>query len=213
MKNLVKIKDHKFILSPLKTIFWENKNTLLISDLHLGKAEHFINNFIPVPYNVDFDLQRFEASINEFNTQRVIILGDLFHAHSRVDKLIFAKFLNRINKNVVLVLGNHDILSKEIYKEVGITKTVEHLNEDMFTFTHKPTDSLNKGKYNFHGHLHPGIKLKGRGALYTKIACFVFGENSACLPAFGGLTGKHIINVNDSMQVYAVAEDFVRKVT
>lgn len=207
---LINIKEHSFYLSTCKTIYWENKKTLLISDLHLGKAEHFINNFIPLPYNIEKDLNRFRDAVNEFNVSRILILGDLFHAKTTVDKELFKQFLLSLNKKVTLILGNHDILDVNTYKELGINKVYKSLTEDMFLFTHKPVES---DLINIHGHIHPGIILRGIANQKLKLPCFYFTEKYLCLPAFGGLTGKHTIIPSKNTKVYIVTDKLVKKVS
>ena len=47
----IEILDEQFDLYPQKAIFWRTQHTLLLSDLHLGKINHFRKAGIPVPAN------------------------------------------------------------------------------------------------------------------------------------------------------------------
>ena len=47
--SLIKINNHNFVLHPTGAIFWEEKKTLFLADIHLGKVAHFRKNGIAVP--------------------------------------------------------------------------------------------------------------------------------------------------------------------
>lgn len=197
MKNpSIKIKEHQFTLSPRKTIYWQNKGTLLISDLHLGKGVNAELNFLE-------KLTELEQAIKEFNINRIIILGDLFDAKSTVETSPLESLLKSLRKEIILVSGNHDVLPEQTYKDLGITKIVDELREDMFIFTHKP---IKTEKLNIHGHLHPGVKNNDK----SKFACFYVDDNFFCVPAFGGQTGKHSVAVERKSQVYIITDDYVK---
>ena len=52
MKELVtihKVCHQRLELLPEKAVFWVEKQTLIIGDLHFGKAGHFRKSGIPVP--------------------------------------------------------------------------------------------------------------------------------------------------------------------
>lgn len=115
-----------------------------------------------------------------------------------------------LNKKVILILGNHDILDIDTYKELGINKVYKSLTEDMFLFTHKPFES---DLINIHRHIHPGIILRGIANQKLKLPCFYFTDKYFCLPAFGGLTGKHTIIPSKNTKVYIVIDKLVKKVS
>ena len=47
--NSIEINNHNFILHPSGAIFWLEKKTLFLADVHLGKVAHFRKNGIAVP--------------------------------------------------------------------------------------------------------------------------------------------------------------------
>ena len=47
--NSIEIYNHNFILHPSGAIFWLEKKTLFLADVHLGKVAHFRKNGIAVP--------------------------------------------------------------------------------------------------------------------------------------------------------------------
>jgi metallophosphoesterase superfamily enzyme len=66
--------------------------------------------------------------------------------------------------------------------------------------------------YNFAGHIHPGVSLRGKGRQALTLPCFYFGTNQAYLPAFGKFTGLARITPCKDDRVYVVAEDKVMPV-
>ena len=45
----IEIKNNRFTLHPSGGVYWIDKKTLLLADIHLGKVAHFRKNGIPVP--------------------------------------------------------------------------------------------------------------------------------------------------------------------
>lgn len=145
--------------------------------------------------------------MQEFEFNKLIILGDLFDASANIkEKQIFSDFLKTLDINIVLVLGNHDRLSEEEYKGYGIKTVKGSLKMDMFYLTHKPTDSNN---INIHGHIHPGY-YKRSLLVRNKLPCFVIEDNSICLPAFGGATGKNSFVPLTQRKVYVIKNNSVK---
>ena len=70
-------------------------------------------------------------------------------------------------------------------------------------------DARHPGDYNFSGHIHPGIKLKGIGKQFLKLPAFFQKKNQLILPAFGEFTGNYIMNPEDDDVVFAVTPDEV----
>lgn len=201
LRNIfLEIKDHKFRLSSNKTLFWENKSFLLLSDIHIGGKSSKITEEL---------VTDFKAAVNEFQSKKIIILGDLFDANCLAsEREIFKVFLKDLKANITLVLGNHDKLSVDEYYSCGIKSVKEELRLDMFLFTHKPVSTK---LFNIHGHLHPGY-FKRKLLKIDKLPCFTYGENSLCLPSFGGLTGKFIFKPDKNKKVYVIKNETVKLV-
>ena len=86
---------------------------MLICDIHLGKAEYFQQNGIPLTNNSDKNnFARIKKIIKKYSPEKLIILGDLFHSKYSIDKTLQKKVEDLpelLKTNVELVLGNHDI--------------------------------------------------------------------------------------------------------
>ena len=109
------ILNNTFLLSPERCIFWEDKKTLILSDLHLGKTGHFRKSGIAIPQGVfKEDMQRLVTQLQIFKPQQVIIIGDMFHSESNKEHDLFLKWRQDFSALPIhLVKGNHDILKEE----------------------------------------------------------------------------------------------------
>jgi metallophosphoesterase superfamily enzyme len=57
------------------------------------------------------------------------------------------------------------------------------------------------------GHLHPAVRLAGRGGQSLALPCFYFGHAYAVLPAFGDFTGTALVSPRPGERVVVVADD------
>jgi uncharacterized protein len=203
--------NDSFDLLPEKAIYSVEKKMLVLSDLHLGKAMHFRKNGIAIPqesskkdYAVLIDL------IAKHNPEKVILLGDLFHSAYNSEWSLFCDFIN-IHSAIefTLVIGNHDILQKELYNDLKIAVVRESMELDSIIFSHEPMLEVPIGKINIAGHIHPGVILYGMGKQKIRLACFYFNEDQLILPAFGRLTGLQLINPEKDSKVFAVVNNKV----
>ena len=200
----IKINSHNFVLHQTGAIFWEEKKMLLIADVHLGKVTHFRKNGAPVPAHVAYrNLENLTAIANQFQPNSICFLGDLFHSKLNEEWQDFEKWTEYTNAELVLVSGNHDIIPTYLYEDLGI-KVFDELIMDGFHLTHHPT--VRDGAFNFSGHVHPGIRMRGVGKQYLRLPCFYKTETQLILPAFGNFTGKHILLPSKKDEVFAIVE-------
>jgi uncharacterized protein len=206
----IEILDEQFGLYPQKAIFWKSQGTLLLSDLHLGKINHFRKAGIPVPSRAnDHNLEVFIDLIQLCQPRRIVCLGDLFHSHYNAEWEVFGEVVKHFSSIAFeLVLGNHDIMGEYQYKrkKIGLHDT---LQIGKFLLTHHPLETIPEGTYNIAGHIHPGVFLKGKGRQALTLPCFYFSENQAYLPAFGKFTGLATIAPKKEDRVFIVAENKV----
>ena len=204
--------DDELTLLPQRAVYLEKHKTLLASDLHLGKSGHFRNAGIAVPSQLAFtDLDILTGILNEFNVDRLIILGDLFHAKMNSDWKFFEEWRKKHSQlQIELVKGNHDVLIDEYYNELNILLHNEFCVFNKFLLTHStPEESAVKNEscsYTISGHVHPAVRLMGKGRQSVTLPCFYFSEKYALLPAFGRFTGKAFIPVTKKDKVYVIVE-------
>ena len=201
------IKGQKFILHPSGSLFWEDQNLLLISDVHLGKVSHFRKHGIAIPNNaVPKNFERLTAVIEYFKPKKLIFLGDLFHSSKNNEWNMFQEWTDCCVAEIILIAGNHDIIELKNYEKIAV-KVFASLELEGFLLTHHPTDI--EGLFNFCGHIHPGVALYGFGGQSLKLPCFFQKTNQMILPAFGEFTGKYIIKPEKNNLVYAITENEV----
>ena len=201
------ILDNSFLVSAERCIFWQNKRTLILSDLHLGKTGHFRKAGIAVPQGVfKEDMQRLVTQIQYFKPDHVIVIGDMFHSHGNSEHDFFLKWRRDFAQlSIHLVKGNHDILKENWYQSAGIDISKCELLVGDFAFVHDFTDcTIPDNGYIFSGHIHPGISLNGAGRQSLRFPCFYFGYSYAVLPAFSRFTGTYAIKPKVGETVYAL---------
>jgi DNA ligase-associated metallophosphoesterase len=205
------IKDQTLWLSPEKCMFWENQQALILCDLHLGKSGHFRKEGIGVPQQVlEHDLSRLDTQIQYFLPTSLIIIGDLFHSRYNQEVNYFRKWREKnYMTDIHLIQGNHDILHTNFYDGLNIMLHNEEWDVSPFVFRHESLKYRNKDEYEISGHIHPGIKMKGKGKQSLKFPCFYFTDSEAFMPAFGKFTGLHIIEPVKRASVFAIAENQV----
>src|SRR3954466_1055908 len=88
------LQNHSFELLPERALYNSETRSLIIADMHLGKAAHFRKNGIAIPQqSAQKDYQRLKVLIEELEPEEVIFLGDLFHSAHNVEWNIFAKMI------------------------------------------------------------------------------------------------------------------------
>src|SRR5690606_41124721 len=114
----ITINNNKFKLHPSGAIFWDEKEMLLIADVHLGKVAHFRKHGAPIPANVAFkNLEKLTEIANQFEPKSICFLGDLFHSKINEEWLDFEKWVEYIKAEVILISGNHDIIPEYLYED------------------------------------------------------------------------------------------------
>ena len=106
-------KNTLLVMLPLRALFLVETKELLICDVHLGKAEYFQQNGIPLTNNSDENnFSRIKKIVKKYSPDKLIILGDLFHSKFSIDKTLQKKVEDLpelLKTNIELVLGNHDV--------------------------------------------------------------------------------------------------------
>jgi len=207
-----KFLNQSLLLLPEKAIFWEEEKMLIIADIHLGKVGHFRKAGIGIPKQMEQDdLALISDLIFEYKPARIIFLGDLFHSEMNNDWDWIVMWRSMFREiDMILVLGNHDILTNKFYDDLNFSlhKT---LTINPFLFSHEPlkTKDLTDDAYVISGHIHPGITLKGGARQLLTLPCFHFGAKQAIIPAFGKFTGKFCVKTIRGDQVFAVTKNKV----
>ena len=196
----IEIHTHQFVLHPSGGIYWREKQSWLLADVHLGKVAHFRKNGIAVPRNAEGSFyQKMEILLPLFPVKRIIFLGDLFHSFQNNEWYLFKAWVKQQPFEMILIVGNHDIIPNWKFETLGIL-VQKHWKEGPFFFTHFPDQKTKQ--FVFCGHVHPGVTLTGVGKQQIKLPCFYKSSNQLILPAFGAFTGVHIVKPKAEDRIY-----------
>lgn len=206
--------EHIQLLSE-RAIFWPRRSTLFVADLHIGKAATFRAAGSPLPRgSTTHDLARLSRCFQATDAERLVVLGDLYHARAGQEPATMDALLRwrdrHMNVQVEVVRGNHDRRAHPSPSTFRFEEVEEGALDAPFVLAHHPVPSPNG--YVLAGHLHPGVRLRS-GAEDMKLPCFHVGEHVAVLPAFGSFTGLALVRPTQGDRVYAIADDQVICVT
>ncbi|MFO7846341.1 MAG: ligase-associated DNA damage response endonuclease PdeM [Balneolaceae bacterium] len=207
MSLTIKIKNNHWTLLPERALFWKEKKTLIAGDLHLGKSGHFRKSGIAAPQQINqTNLDRLERLVHQLQPERLLLLGDLFHSDYNREWFPFEEWCTKHpDLKKILVAGNHDTLHETLYRQAGLDIHEEFI-DGAFEFNHKPAGSADKlVNFRFCGHIHPGVKLKGKGRQSLRLPCFYREKHQMILPAFGEFTGLHLLVTDDAECIYTIA--------
>ena len=204
----------EFRLLPERAVYVPKLKSLIISDVHFGKINHFRKAGIAVPMAANHaNLEILVKLLMVHKPERVIFIGDLAHSHYNAEWETLGPVISHFSScSFELVPGNHDIMSPTQYQKHNIVVHPPELNLAAgILLTHEP---LERDKaYVISGHVHPAVSLSGRGRQSITLPCFWFGKSQAILPAFGVFTGMKIILPEPTDKVFAVLENEVMDVS
>ncbi|WP_339865417.1 ligase-associated DNA damage response endonuclease PdeM [uncultured Algoriphagus sp.] len=191
---------------PEKVAFLPKHRMLVIADVHLGKASHFRKEGIMIPLpEISPDFLRLHALITSLEPSKVVFLGDLFHSSLNKEWEDLKNFIQLFPSiHFVLTKGNHDILAPEIMQETSIEVVAELGVGEHLLLTHEPTNEAREEKLTISGHIHPGVLIKSKGRQSFRLPCFYHHKQTLILPAFGQLTGLHLLKKASRAKIYAV---------
>ncbi|NJL38338.1 MAG: ligase-associated DNA damage response endonuclease PdeM [Leptolyngbyaceae cyanobacterium RM2_2_4] len=195
-----------------KAVYLEDKQTLLVADIHLGKSETFQSLGIPIPNRVNqTTLDRLEQLCLKVKPQKLFVLGDLFHSkYALVDEVLegWSQFQAAVDAEVVLIVGNHDRPLIQVLKNTSIQCSTHAIEADNLLLSHEP--SPQQGFLNICGHIHPCVHLKEK-LDQLRLPCFYLDrtQNLLVLPSFGEFTGAYEVSLERNSAAYVIADDCV----
>jgi DNA ligase-associated metallophosphoesterase len=205
-------KGEVLTLTNQRVLFWAKEQALILSDLHVGKSATFRKHGIPISRKVlEDDLAKLSALIEHFQAQKLIVVGDLFHAEYNKDISYFKDWLGQNQITIELIAGNHDRHSERFYEELGLKVYSKEKISDVIRFVHDETAPA-ENYFTISGHTHPGVLIKGKGRQYIKLPCFQVTEHQLILPAFSKFTGLNTNNLPDNCTCYGFTETSIVKI-
>ena len=210
-------------LLPALAAYLPEHHTLLLADVHLGKAQTFRRLGVPVPVGTSLDtLHRLRRLVAQTGARGIVFLGDLLHAKHGLTPATVAAVQTWRQEHaaleLTLVRGNHDQRAGDPPPQWHIRCVTEPFElissggrslqpRSGLSLKHHPAPE--PGRYVLAGHMHPAAILRGRSPGRLRLPCFHFGPTVGVLPAFGAFTGMHVMPRADGDRVYVVAGDQV----
>ena len=190
-------------LLPQRAIYWQEQKTLIVADVHLGKAQTFQRAGLAVPgTSLIDDLERLEKLITTTSAQRLLVLGDFVHHRSGLTDGVREKIIewcNNLQAELVVIIGNHDRPNRKFLAEMPIVLQDSSWQFGPFEFAH---EQIITDKFCFFGHLHPVVNLQS----HLRLPVFAFYNNYCVLPAFSYFTGGYNIDIRDTTNIFIPVE-------
>ncbi len=208
----LQIHGNTLMLLPEKAVFLPECDTLLVADVHIGKATSFRQLGVPVPAGTtDATLSVLTRLVDRLAAKRIVFLGDFLHSARSLGAATFATLLRWRERHgaleLTLVRGNHDDRAGDPPAVLDIQPVDEPLMLRGLALAHHPRPMA--GAFVLAGHLHPCVSIGGRAHDWHRLPCFWFSERVGVLPAFGAFTGMQSIRVRPGERVFAAAPDRV----
>ncbi len=194
-----------------RAVYVAEYQALLLSDVHLGKAETFQMAGIPVAQQVNGEtLERLRSRCNQLNPKQIFVLGDLFHSRQGLVpevKAAWAQCLQEIDAQVTLIVGNHD--RSALGPTFQMDYSFDPISLGKLLLSHEPVSPNNipAGHLNICGHVHPVVQLKS-SIDSLRLPCFYHEQQSQrlTLPSFGAFTGGYEVPLGQGQTAYLTVE-------
>ncbi len=211
--NEIQLFDLRLQLLDDKALYLPDMQILLVSDVHLGKAETFQSLGIPIASQMNEEnLKRLRSLCHQTQAKNLFILGDLFHSpQSLVPEVlvIWDTFLREIEAETTLIVGNHDRELVLALPPLSMNCQIDAVKMGPLLLSHEP-ELDHDSALNICGHIHPVIRLRSRTDS-LRLPCF-FVEHSQrrlTLPSFGEFTGGFEVKPCQNNCAYVVCEGSV----
>jgi DNA ligase-associated metallophosphoesterase len=202
----IELAGESVLLHPDRALLWPSQRTAIVADVHFGKDDAFRRAGIALPAGAArTDVARLADLVATHGLNRIVVLGDFFHAAPQPDDAFFVEFeaFRAAHPAVTLdvMVGNHDRHGGHRLDGVA-TWHPEGLALGPFELRHEPEQVADR--YVLAGHVHPVLAI-GDGTDHARLPVFWVRPRIAVLPAFGSLTGGARIIPRSGDRVYGAA--------
>lgn len=208
------VRGETFTLHPAKILIWRSQKLLVVADLHLGKAQTFLQSGLWLPPQAHKqDLSQLLPIIESYGIEHVMFLGDFVHTAQGVTNDVIHEFVEwkqNFKGRVTVVIGNHDQgLIKKWPEAWNFVELKEEFSHGDFVFRHEPVKEA--GRFVWCGHIHPKITLQ-RASERLYLPAFVTTEDLGYLPAYSSLAGGQSFRRDKSHRYFAITDSRVTEI-
>jgi uncharacterized protein len=192
-----------FIADQGGALYWRGQKALIIADLHLEKGSSYAarGQMLP-PYDTRATLMRLAETIDQYDVETVIALGDSLHDTGAADRIgkddLDILHIMQEDRRWIWVTGNHDPILGNVFGG----EVVDELELEGLVLRHIPRPG--RVTHEIAGHMHPAAKLSLYGSGLRR-PCFVGNGLRLVLPAFGAFAGG--LNVLDDAFIPLFGDD------
>ncbi len=210
LANEISLFDRRLQLLDDRALYLPEVEALLVSDVHLGKAETFQSLGIPIASTVNQEnLDRLRLLLTQTQAKQLFILGDLFHSRrSLVPEVLvdWDNFLKETGVETSLIVGNHD---RRLVSSLPPLPMDYHAGAVMlgpFLLSHEP-EIKHDAAINICGHIHPVVRLRSPTDS-LRLPCFFVEHDHRrlTLPSFGEFTGGYEVTLSKYTCAYVACE-------
>lgn len=194
-----------------QAVYVPGHQALLLSDVHLGKAETFQMAGIPVAQQVNGEtLEKLRSHCQQVQPQQIFILGDLFHSRQGMVAEVeaaWSEFLKQTEAQVTLIVGNHDRAALGPVFDMYYSTTPISLGKLLLSHEPISQETLTNDHLNICGHVHPVVRLQS-ATDSLRLPCFYheYLLQRLTLPSFGAFTGGYEVAIGKGRTAYIVIE-------
>jgi DNA ligase-associated metallophosphoesterase len=211
MMMQLELSGQHLTLLPGKGILLEDR-TLIVADLHLGKATAFQARGLAIPEGDSAaDLERLALLAASCQATRIVVNGDLFHSPAGLTAAIestLITWLAQMPIPVQLVIGNHDAKLRRI---PAILDPVTTLDCCGIHIIHDPLDAP-ADIPAISAHWHPVARISDGKNTALRLPCFLLRKQTLVIPSFGKFTGGQIVPVEAGDRYFVSPADRVIEV-
>lgn len=205
----VNLAGEELWLLPEKALYWPAQETLMIADVHFGKAAAYRSLGQPVPHGTTAsNIAVLDALLQNLPCRQLIFLGDFLHGPgSHAPGTLQALFDWRERHRhlaMTLIRGNHDKRAGDPPAQLNIRVVPEPLLLGPFAVQHEPDP--HPSRHVLAGHVHPVYHLRGKGRERLRLACFRLGSEISLLPAFGAFTGGYRVEQDNDCRIFVIGD-------
>lgn len=210
----IAIEHETLQLLPQRALYWPARRTLMIADIHFGKAAAFRARGVPVPHGTTAqNLALVDALLRSHAVEHIVFLGDFLHSRAvqgTASLLTLQQWREaHADLQLTLVRGNHDVHAGDPPAALRMDIVDEPFCIGPFACSHHPEPRPDA--YVLAGHVHPVYRLAAGGDS-LRLPCFLFGKRVAVLPSFGAFTGGYAVTPKEGERLFVAAEDAVFEV-